>query len=249
MQRFYISDLNTTIFTFVLTDTDIIHQLTKVLRVKIWEKIIFFDWNDDYDYIFEIKQINKKDIVLEQIGRELNKTEIDFELNLYQSLPNKLEKIEYIIQKWVEVWIKNFVFFRSERSQKLIISDSKIDRLNKIMIEAIEQSGRNYIPELVFIDKFDFSLLKKDENIVFSTEKYDTVLLKNLEFSYIRNVNLFVWPEWWFSEKEIVIFDKYWFKKVHLGNRILRTETTGVVSSFYIIQNKDNGVQEQGWIW
>gem|GEM_PF-7041255 len=35
MQRFYINDLNTTDYNFILKDKDIIHQLIKVLRVKI----------------------------------------------------------------------------------------------------------------------------------------------------------------------------------------------------------------------
>lgn len=242
MQRFYFPDLLTTNFTFVLTDNDMIHQLVKVLRVKIWEKIIFFDWNDSYDYIFQIKQINKKDIVLEQVWRENKNTEIDFELNLYQSLPNKMDKIELILQKWVEVGIKNFVFFRSERSQKLLISDNKIDRLNKIIVEAIEQSGRNSMPELVILDKYDFSPLKNDQNIIFHTKSEDTVSLKNLELDYSKNINLFVWPEWGFSDDEIKNFKRIFWKKVHLWDRILRTETTGIVTSFFIIQNKENGI-------
>ena len=242
MQRFYFPALQTTNFTFDLTDIDMIHQLVKVLRVKIWDKIIFFDWNDEYDYIFQIKQINLKNILLEQVWREHKKTEIDFELNLYQSMPNKQDKLEYIIQKWVEVGIKNFVFFRSERSQKLVITDNKIDRFNKIIIEAVEQSWRNYIPELVIIDKFDFLLLKNDQNIVFHTQSEDSVSLKQLEFDYTKNINLFVWPEWGFSEDEILKFKRIFSKKVHLWNRILRTETTWIVSSFFIIQNKDYGV-------
>ncbi|MDD2907643.1 MAG: RsmE family RNA methyltransferase [Candidatus Gracilibacteria bacterium] len=238
MQRFYINDLNTTDFTYVLTDLDIIHQLTKVLRIKLGEKVIFFDGIDEYDYIFQVKQINKKDIMLEQIGRNNNNSEIGFGLNLYQAMPNKQEKIEYIIQKGVEVGIKNFVFFRSDRSQKLLLSENKIERLNKIMIEAIEQSGRNYLPELVFIDKLDFSLIKNDENIVFHTVNEESLSLKDIKIIYDKNINIFVGPEGGFSEEEIKKMNILVFKKVHLGNRILRTETTGIVTSFYIIQNR-----------
>jgi len=61
--------------------------------------VIFFDGNDNYDYIFKVKNILDKSIEFEQIDRKENNSEIDFELNLYQAIPNKLEKIEYIIQK------------------------------------------------------------------------------------------------------------------------------------------------------
>jgi hypothetical protein len=51
-----------------------------------------------YDYIFEIKEISSKEISLEQIGRINKESEINFEINLFAALPNKLDKIEYVIK-------------------------------------------------------------------------------------------------------------------------------------------------------
>ena len=62
-------------------------------------------------------------------------------ITLYQALPNKIEKIEYILQKGVEVGIGKFVFFRSDFSQKLSLSDTKKVRLIAIAREAVEQCG------------------------------------------------------------------------------------------------------------
>jgi RsmE family RNA methyltransferase len=59
-----------------------------------------------------------------------------------------------------------------------------------------------------------------------------------LKINYDKDINLFIWPEWGFSEKEVEIFLKNKFKKVFLWNRILRTETCPVATWFYIIQNK-----------
>lgn len=238
MQRFYLKDLQTSDYNFVLRDKDMIHQLIKVLRVRVWESVIFFDGSDNYDYIFRVKNILDKSIEFEQIDRKENNSEIDFELNLYQAIPNKIEKIEYIIQKWVEIWVKNFVFFRSERSQKLVLSDNKIDRLQKIAIEAVEQSGRLHIPEIVFLEKYDFSPLIKNQNIVFHTIWESSKTLKKMDFDYKNTINLFIWPEWGFSDEELKKFENMFFYRVHLWDRILRTETAGVSSAFYIIQNK-----------
>jgi RsmE family RNA methyltransferase len=44
------------------------------------------------------------------------------------------------------------MFFRSKRSQKLNLSENKIERLKKIIIEASEQSNRNIVPELIIFD-------------------------------------------------------------------------------------------------
>jgi 16S rRNA U1498 N3-methylase RsmE len=56
-----------------------------------------------YDYIFEIKQIEKKEINLKQIDRIKKDSEIDFELNLFQAIPNKLDKIENIIKNGTQI--------------------------------------------------------------------------------------------------------------------------------------------------
>lgn len=59
---------------------------------------------------------------------------------LVQSLPNKLEKLEFILQKGVETGIDEFIFFPADRSQKLALLDKKVDRLKQIVVEAVEQS-------------------------------------------------------------------------------------------------------------
>jgi 16S rRNA U1498 N3-methylase RsmE len=46
-----------------------------------------------------IDEIEKKEIFFSVLEVLENKNEIDFTLNLYQAFPNKLEKIEYILQK------------------------------------------------------------------------------------------------------------------------------------------------------
>lgn len=236
MQRFFLEDLNTSNFNFKLKDKEIINQISKVLRSKIWDNIIFFDGIDLYDYIFEIKEITSKEISLEQVGRVNKESEISFEINLFQALPNKIDKIESIIKNWTQIWITNFLFFKSERSQKLNLTDKKIKRLNKIILESAEQSGRNIIPKLVIWEKINFENLKW-LNIFFHTKWDNSKLLKEIDIKDKKIINLFIWPEWWFSDKEIEVFEKNKFEKAFLGNRILRTELAWISLSFYFIQN------------
>jgi 16S rRNA U1498 N3-methylase RsmE len=49
--------------------------------------------------VYTIEKIDKKEITFVIFDSFENNNEIDFNLNLYQALPNKLEKIEYILQK------------------------------------------------------------------------------------------------------------------------------------------------------
>lgn len=236
MQRFYFPNLESSDDNIVIKNPDLLNQLNKVLRVKVWEKFIFFNWINNFDYIFELISIEKREAYFEKTWELEKNNEIDFDLNIIGALPNKIDKIEYILQKWVEVWVTWFYFFRSVRSQKLNLSENKIDRLNKIIIEAVEQSDRSRIPELIIENDINLEDFKDNENIFFHTKDDKSSSLKELKLDYDKWINLFVWPEWGFSDEEIDVFEQVWFKKVYLGNRILRTETTGVVASFYLIQ-------------
>ena len=231
MQRFYINtpfDKN-----YSITDIDILYQLIKVMRIKTWDKIILFNWEESLDYIYEISEIKKREIILNFIEKIKKNSELDFELNLYQASPNKSEKIEYILQKWVEVWFKKFIFFKSSRTQKLNISENKLVRLHKIIIEAVEQSRGNIIPELIFEEKQNFDVI--GNNIFFHTENNNSKNLKDIKINYSQPINLFVWPEWWWDEEEIQNFEKNKFQKTYLWDRILRTETVGIITGGYLV--------------
>ena len=237
MQRFYFEALESSDDSVTIKNPNLLNQLIKVLRVKVWNEIIFFNSIDDIDYIFKIISIDKREIYLEKQWYIENNSENDFDVNIINAFPNKLEKIELILQKWVEVWVSNFLFFRSNRSQKLNLSPNKIDRLKKIIIEAVEQSWRSKVPELIFLDDLDLNDFSWAYNIIFHTSNEDAVNLKDIKIDKQKDINIFVGPEWWFDKEEIDFFDNASFKKVFLWNRILRTETTWFTSAFFIIQN------------
>ena len=236
MQRFYVDIEKLTENIYHIKDVDMFHQLVKVMRAKVWDKVVLFNDKNNLDYIYEIKEIKRNEILLVFINKIEKYFEEGLELVLYQSITNKIEKIEYILQKWVEVWFKRFVFFRSKRSQKLDFFENKIKRLKKIIIEAVEQSNRNIVPEIIFEENIEFNM--KWNNLFFHTEDSDSKKLKDLKLDYLQPINIFVWPEGGFDDKEIDIFEKNKFQKIYLWNSILRTETVWIVVWFYIVQMK-----------
>lgn len=230
MQRFYYdiklwSDL-------IIEDKDFFHQISHVLRSLISDEIMIFN-GDSYDYIYEIKEITKKWIKLSLKEQIKNKKDNELVINLYQATPNKYEKIEYILQKWVEVGIRNFIFYPSERSQKLVINDKKIERFKFIIKESLEQCSGNILPTLTFLYKLDLSSIKWDK-IVCHTKTENSINLKDFKIS-TNLINAFVWPEWWYSDKEITNFLDNWSQIINFWERVLRTETTGVVLGFYLL--------------
>jgi len=232
MHRFFIEDESIWEKSLTIQNKELLNQIIKVLRSNIWDNFIFFDWKKSVDYIYELKGFDKKNLFL-LLKDIIEKENLECNINLYQSIPNKINKIELILQKWVEVWYSSFVFFKSMRSQKINISDNKLNRFKKIIIEACEQSWRNTIPDIYFLDSLDISEIKW-QNLYFHTENQKTNKLSNLKFE--KNINIFVWPEGGFTTEETSIFDKNNFTKVFLGPNILRTETTSIVVWFYIRQ-------------
>lgn len=234
MQRFYFENIKD---YFFIEDKNFINQVLKVLRSQLWDKFIFFDGKKHTDFVFEISEIQKNKIFFKKLEEIDKSSEIGFEINLFSSIPNKLEKIEFIAQKWTEVWVSNFYFFKSQRSQKIFLNENKVDRIKKIIQEASEQSNRNKIPNFQIIEKIDFEKLKKEKNIFLHTKDENSIKLSEIKAKSWEKINIFIGPEWWFSDEEIEIFQKNNFQKIFLWNRILRTETVGFTVAFFIIQN------------
>ena len=149
MQRFYFKNLEKDYF--FVDDKNFINQILKVLRWKTGDKYIFFDWKLQKDFVFELKEIQKNKIFFQKSDEIDKNSEVTFELNLFSAFPNKIEKIEFIVQKCTEIWVSNFYFFKSSRSQKIFLNENKIKRIEKIIIEAVEQSGRT-----IFFRKIGF---------------------------------------------------------------------------------------------
>jgi len=231
MQRFFLEQNFWN--DFIIENKDIIHQLLNVLRYKIWQEIIFFNGKELIDYKYSIQEIWKKYIKLFFIEKIIKNEYYNKKVYLYQALPNKIDKIEDILDKATQIWVYKIIFFKSERSQKILINEHKIDRFKKIIIESVELSNRNILPKLEIIDKIDLSHISW-EKIYFHTIEFESILLKNLVFKD-DIVNIFIWPEWGFSWNEEQNFNTNWFTKVYLWNNILRTQTAWIVASFYIL--------------
>lgn len=228
MQRFFVSfPLNVDI---TITDKDIHHQLTRVLRIQVGEHVILFD-GDGSETEYEVVSIDKRAVSLRGHNHAFPETEPKKKIVLYQAIPNKYEKIEYIIQKWVEVGIREFVFFRSDRSQKLILSPAKIERFLAITREAVEQCGGVRIPSIVFHEK------SMTYSVPWINLTLDTIGLSRTfgEFAIGSEYNLWIGPEGGWSDDERSKMSANSFIFARFGERVLRTETAGIVTAFALL--------------
>ena len=69
-----------------------------MLKVRVDDTIVFFDGETPTDYLYRIKHIEKKEIVFEFVYG-IQKNKFSRSITLFQALPNKYNKMEYILQK------------------------------------------------------------------------------------------------------------------------------------------------------
>ena len=213
-----------------INDENIHHQISRVLRAKPGDRVILFN-GDNSENEYEVREITKKSIHLNRTLQRFPNTEPKQKITLYQALPNKMEKIEYILEKWVEVGIRRFIFFRSDFSQKLILSDAKKQRFTAIAREALEQCGWLAMPVIEFRDTighYEWGNKNVALDTRGATQKL-TALAQNDE------MHLWVGPEWGWSESEISKMIENGFIFARFWDRVMRTETAWLVIAFALL--------------
>ena len=218
------------------------HHANHVLRLKTEDKIILFH-NDPYDYSAVITQINKKTVEVYIDSKFENQKNPTIHLRLFQSLSSS-EKMDWIIQKSVELGVSSIIPMYSKRSNiKLQGSraEKKLSHWQQVIISACEQSGRSSLPKISLPKKIEECLsLKNEKNgnhlkLILSPKEKNN--LQNINNSSVKNIDIMIGPEGGFTEGELNQTIKSNFVPIGLGPRILRTETAPL-SILSILQYK-----------
>lgn len=240
MDRFFTpkNNINLEQNTCIIEGEDVKH-ISKVLRCKEKDKLEVCDM-DNNEYICEIKEINKDNILLDIIEKVNIKRESNLKVKLYQGMP-KGTKMELILQKLTEIGVDEIVLVQTKRSVTKIDNkkeDKKIERWERIIYEAAKQSKRGKIPTLTGVLTFNEALedMKNNDLNLCPYENERTVVIKEaIKGKQINNIGIFVGPEGGFEEEEIEKIQNINGQVVSLGPRILRTETASVVASSIVL--------------
>ena len=196
------------------------HYLSKVMRIKIGQTFSLFNQSGEWEA--KIKDINKG-IIEFSIINKLRLKNIERELWLAFA-PIKLNYLNLMIQKATELGITKFIPILTERT---IVRKLNEKRLNKIMIEASEQSNRLTVPDLENLTRFDnFLRLNQNTNIIFGD-----LNTKNNKFSIKHKgpICILVGPEGDFTIKERQnILKLKNLISLKINKNILRSETAAI---------------------
>jgi len=196
------------------------HYLTKVMRINIGKNFSLFNQNGEWEA--EITKITKG-IVEFLITKKIRSNDNQKEIWLAFA-PVKLNYLNLMIQKGTELGVSKFIPILTERT---IVRKINEKRLNKIIVEASEQSNRLKVPKLEEIIKLDnFLNFNQKTNIIFGDLNTNN---KKLNINNINPLCILIGPEGDFTTKEREKILK--FKNIiplKINENILRSETAAI---------------------
>lgn len=224
MQRYFV---NTKDDIFELTADDSYH-VTKVMRNKMGDKVEIVI--DKELYICEIISL-EKNVTVKKIEKIEQNSELPCYVTIAQSLV-KEQKMDLILQKSCELGVSEIIPINATRSVVKIDKKEtkKIERWNKILKEASEQSKRVVIPTVNQIfDIKDLVSLEYDIKILCTVNEMSTTIKRVLSKD-LNNVKiiLVIGPEGGFTDKEEELLINSGYISTSFGNRVLRTETASL---------------------
>lgn len=216
-----------------ITGSDVNH-IKNVLRMKEGNELLISN-GIDKDYYCEIEEISEELIKAKILNVDYEGSELDTEFYLFQCLP-KNDKMELIIQKAVELGVKEIIPVASKRAVVKLDEKkaaSKLKRWNAISESAAKQSRRIIIPKVSDVLTFKQAMeycKELDLNII-PYENYKDMTETREVVDKIKpgmKVGIFIGPEGGFDESEVDKALENGIERISLGKRILRTETAGL---------------------
>ncbi|MBK8550934.1 MAG: 16S rRNA (uracil(1498)-N(3))-methyltransferase [Ignavibacteria bacterium] len=219
----------------VVDDFEFKH-LVKVLRKQPGEEITITDGECNI-YHCIIKIIGKDKIHCEITGTDFNLFEPKVNVSLYISPLRNAARFEFAIEKAVELGIYSIHPVITDYTvNKNIPGRSKSDRLKKIIISAMSQSQRCFLPVLydtvTFSDMISNTKDLKNKIVMYEFSDDRSGIKPNNE---TEGLSVLIGPEGGFSENEISLLKENNWQVKSLGERKLRAETAAIVSIFDII--------------
>ena len=200
------------------------HYLTKVMRVKVEEFFSLF--NQSGEWKAKINEISKGIVeftVLKKLREKNNEKDIWLAFS-----PIKSNFFSFMIQKATELGVTKFIPIITDRT---IVRKINYERIEKIIIEASEQSNRIKVPKIEKVQNLNSFLENNNNkiNIVFGDLNTENQNLNSKIKKEDKPICIIIGPEGDFTESErekILNFKSV--QSLKINNNILRTETAAI---------------------
>lgn len=220
-----------------------VNHIKKVLRAKIGDELQICNSQNGENFLCNIEKINNEDILCIIKHKIEEKVESNVEVTIFQGLP-KADKMEYIIQKSVELGVYDITPVKMKRCVvKLDDKDKnkKVQRWQKISEVAAKQCGRDLIPtikDIINIKKLCNLIGNYDIVLVAYENERENTLREQLEIIKGKiclnkndrkfKIGVIIGPEGGLEEDDVKSLKENGAEIITLGKRILRTETVAL---------------------
>ena len=231
MHIFYTPDLMFSDETYQLSEEESKH-CARVLRLKNGDKVNLVDGIGGF-YEAEIIEDHPKRTKLSIVQRKAEFGKVAHHLHIAVAPTKNIDRIEWFLEKATEIGIQEITPLICDHSER---KDVKIERLEKIMVSAMKQSLKAYLPTLNPPKSFKDFMLEQSA----SEWKYIAHCIPTQRkaisqgFTKQQRYLILIGPEGDFSHKEVQIALENGFVPITLGESRLRTETAALQACFEI---------------
>jgi len=195
-------------------------HMIQVLRFSLADQIMFTDGFGNR-FQGEITAISKKEVQT----KILNSARVASpEFTLVVGVLKSTERMEWLLEKSVELGVKRVVWVACDNSER---SKIFLEKLMKTCVAAMKQSHGSWLPILEFMS------FKEAVATYGGNQSYFAHCSEGLPFkpnSLASNSVVFIGPEGDFSESEIKLAREFGMRELQLGSRILRAETAAIAA-------------------
>ncbi len=225
MNLFYVPDISG---DFVELPVEEARHVVQVMRKRVGDEIMLVD-GKGFWYRLEILEISKKKClgkVLEKLNAEHPKS---FHLHIAIAPTKNINRFEWFLEKATEFGIHEITPVLCQRSER---KNLRTDRLNKVLVSAMKQSLKAFLPQLNELTPLREVIEKNYENTAKFIAYLDEDVKGHLKENYHKsqNVLILIGPEGDFNPEEVTLAKENGFSGVSLGSSRLRTETAGIAA-------------------
>jgi 16S rRNA (uracil1498-N3)-methyltransferase len=202
----------------------------RVLRLPPGAVMVLFDGRGG-EYEARIQRIERERVVAELGAWRDVERESRLSVTLVQAVQAG-DKMDFTIQKAVELGIKDIVPVDSRRSVIRLSGEragKRVAHWQGVAAAACEQCGRNQVPNVAPLEKLENWLAKHPQEglrLMLMPDAEDTLA----SLPPVGNVQLLIGAEGGLDPQEVIAARQAGFQAVRLGPRVLRTETAGLAA-------------------
>ena len=224
MQLFYVSNISGA--EVIFDETESKHAI-RVLRLQKGSQVQIVDGKGGF-YEAEISDANPKKcrLLISKSQSEFGKK--DFHLHIAIAPTKNIDRFEWFLEKATEIGIDEITPLLTAHSERKTINP---ERLEKILVSAMKQSLKAYLPGLNKLTSFKELVISNNAESKFIAycDDIQKTHLKDLAIKG-KNSLILIGPEGDFSPEEIKMALDNGFKVASLGSARLRTETAGIAA-------------------